>query len=144
MAYGNYGAFVYKDGSRQKNREDNTPYLEDELEAGYWQAFAGNNEKKLDCVHASLGSGRVRLCAYKNSPRLYLDGKLLEIEKNSNTYLEDEIFQIEAEGEIEGYKFSISQYADNMIQLELVDPDGTKWTATCGYAYGAGHMDDDI
>ena len=39
MAYGNWGAFVYKNGERQPNWEDNTPYRETDLIAGYWQAF---------------------------------------------------------------------------------------------------------
>lgn len=150
MAYGNWGAFVYKNEVRQKNREDNTPYQEDELEAGYWQAFSGVDENgnrtltgaKLHCVHASLGSGKVRLCAYKNYPELYLEGKEVEIKDNTDEYSEDDD-EIHAKGEIEGYKFTIRRYDGNMIDLELIDPDGTKWTCTAGLCYGAGYTDED-
>lgn len=148
MAYGNWGAFVYKNGERQKNREDNTPYSEDELRPGYYQAFGGNDEKgnrfstgkKLSCMHASLGSGTVRLCGYKNSPVLYVEGETVNLEP----YIVDSTDEWEHlyRGEIAGHTFEANQYDGNMIDLKLLEPDGTVWTGKCGYLYGAGHMDD--
>ena len=94
MAYGNWGAFVYKDGERQPKREDNTPYCEDELEPGYYQAFGGNDEngeriitgKKLGVHHATMGHGKFRLCGYKSYPVIFLEGKEIDI----NQFAKDE------------------------------------------------------
>ena len=79
MAYGNWGGNVFKNGIRQKYREDNTPYKEKENKPGYHQAFG--RREGLDPHHAVLGNGRVRLCGYKSNTRLYLEGKLIDITK---------------------------------------------------------------
>lgn len=151
MAYGNWGAFVYKDGVRQSNREDNTPFHEDELEAGYWQAFAGNNEdgtrvttgKKIHCHHASLGDGEFRLCGYKSYPRIFLKGEEIEIEKYAIGGASEGWNWWDSQGisgEIEGFKFSAHPFSNpERVELELIQPDGTKWTGKSGYCIGSGH-----
>jgi len=149
MAYGNWGAFVYKNGERQTEWEDNTPYREDELIAGYWQAFGRKEEGEIIRPHhAVLGKDRVRVCAHKAYFRLYLDGKEIE---GTDQYLvdtdeadTDENFDVDAlhQGEIEGYKFRVQEFDGNMIDLELIEPDGTVWQARCGYAFGAGWPED--
>ncbi|TXH42367.1 MAG: hypothetical protein E6Q97_35855 [Desulfurellales bacterium] len=155
MAYGNWGAYVYKNGERQTNREDNTPYQEDELQAGYWQAFGGNNEdgtrastnSKLHCTHASLGNGPFRLCGYKSFPMIYWEGKEVDdkpYQKGTgagtddwNWYDSDGI-----EGELNGYKFkAYPSDSPEAVNLELTEPDGTKWKGKSGYCMGAGHDD---
>ena len=42
--------------------------------------------------------------------------------------------------EVEGRKWlwSFDYDGENMIDLELTEPDGSKWAARCGYCYGAG------
>lgn len=154
MAYGNWGAYVYKNGERQKNREDNTPYKEDELEAGYWQAFGGNNKDgtrigtkaELYCTHASLGSGPFRLCGYKSYPIIYWEGNSIDYEQYriGNTPKEDwNWWESEGiEGELNGYKFKATPDSDpEAVNLELIEPDGTKWTGKSGYCMGAGYDD---
>lgn len=149
MAYGNWGAFVYKNGERQKQREDNAPFYEEELTPGYYQAFGGNDEKgnrlstgkNLYCVHASLGNGRLRLCGYKNSPMLFIDGKEVDIDSYKKGLEIEGRWDNSYEGEIDGYSFKVNQYDGNMVDLVLIEPDGTKWTSTCGYEYGSGHME---
>jgi hypothetical protein len=143
MAYGNWGAFVYKNGERQPNWEDNTPYRETNLTAGYWQAF-GRQEgpEQISPHHAVLGKNRVRVCGHKNCFILYLDGKEIE---DTDQYIVDtyENFDVDAlhQGEIEGYKFRAKEFSGNMIDLELIEPDGTCWQSRCGYAFGAGWPD---
>lgn len=141
MAYGNWGAFVYRNGERMTNYEDQTPYQEDEIQSGYWQAFG--RQDGLRPQHAVLGSGRVRLCGYKHYAILFLDGEWVEdIKKYATSCEEKDESLIQCEGEIEGYKFSFSQFDDPCgINLELIEPDGTKWTSRCGYCIGAGHED---
>ena len=147
MAYGNWGAYVYKNGIRQNNREDNTPFSEDELEAGYHQAFGGNNEdgtrvmtgKRPHCVHASLGSGLFRLCGYKSYPEIYWAGEEIDIKpylKDSDNWYESDGM----EGEYNGYKFKATPDSEpEAVVLELIEPDGTIWTGKSGYCMGAGH-----
>lgn len=130
MAYGNWGAFVYRNGERMRQWEDNTPYRESDLPSGYWQAFV-QPDKNIGTHHAVLGEKRVRLCGYKCYPVLFIDGARID----EGQYA-DGIIVLDGER----YKFSIDR-DDNMVDLELTEPDGTEWTARCGYEYGAGHMD---
>jgi hypothetical protein len=136
MAYGNWGAFVYKNGERQNNREDNTPFKEDEKEAGYHQAFMRGNDG-LDPHHASLGSGLFRLCGYKSYPIIFWDGKAVEdtpYQKGQDAGTDKwSWYDSEGiEGELNGYKFEATPDSD---------PDGTIWECKCGYCIGAGHED---
>lgn len=145
MAYGNWGAFVYKNGERQKTHEDNTPYKETELEAGYWQAFGPRDG--LGPHHAVLGEGDFRLCGYKCYPRIYYKGEPVESfqyrlnPKDGETEAEWYFEESEGiEGEIAGYTFSAYPAGDNNeIDLSVTCPNGDKWTSRCGYCIGAGH-----
>jgi hypothetical protein len=152
MAYGNWGATVYRNGERQPTREDNTPYHEDELTPGYHQAFGANLKAggtveqmpetiRFHCHHAVLGSGPFRLCGYKSWPVIFMDGKDVPIARFAKTpsdewqwYGSDGI-----EGEIGGYKISAEPGEDTEgVFLNLTEPDGTKWASHCGYGIGAG------
>lgn len=146
MAYGNWGAFVYKNGERQRNREDNTPYKEDETQAGYWQAF-GRSDTRLNPHHASLGSGPFRLCAYKSSPYIFWNGQPIDdapYQKGENAGT-DKWYWYESdgiEGELNGYKFKATPDSDpEAVNLEVTEPDGTVWTGKSGYGMGAGYED---
>jgi hypothetical protein len=132
MAYGNYGAFVFHCGSRYKNREDQTPYKENEAEAGYHQAF-DRNKTGLNPKHAVLGSGSVRLCAYKSVALLYLNGE--EIDLNGYAVKDDDDWETRAKGEIDGYAFAVAE-VDRHLYLRLIEPDGSAWFAKAGFAYG--------
>jgi hypothetical protein len=140
MAYGNWGAFVYKNGERMRNHEDATPYKEQEFESGYSQVFMSS--KGCNPHHAVLGEKDVRLTGYKHIPMLFVKGERVDIEKykqvtdGDNDYGDSKYY-----GEIDGYKFEAEQYDGNMVKLKLIEPDGTIWESTCGYGYGAGHMD---
>lgn len=142
MAYGNWGAFVYKDGARQENREDNTPYKEEELKPGYYQAFG--IQEGMDAHHASLGDGPIRLCGYKSWPRLYWEGQsvdLLPYQKGDSAGTDNWYFHESdgIEGELNGYKFKAWPCSDpESVDMELIQPDGVKWTGKSGYGMGAG------
>jgi len=136
MAYGNWGAFVFCDGERRKDKED--VYAFDVGESN--QASQGVDLSS----HAVLGDKEIRLCAYKNYPRLwrFKDGKVKTVDlkpflipEESTEYNKTYI------GEVDGFAFIAHQYDDNMVDLTLVEPDGTKWKSTCGMSYGAGYMD---
>src|SRR5690242_317108 len=136
MAYGNWGAFVYKNGERQRTHEDNTPYKETELEAGYWQAFGPR--EGLGPHHASLGDGAFRLCGYKCYPHLFFKGESInafDYRVNPKDGDSDETWSFTQsdgiEGEIEGYKFSAFLAGDdeNEINLKVICPNGDEWTS---------------
>ena len=118
MAYGNWGAFVYRNGDRMEGYEDKDGY------------------------HAELEGKLVVLRGYKCYPSLEVDGKSVDIDdyavKSSSSNPEYKGIIEAADGE---YEFSATMYNDNMVDLYLREPDGTVWESTCGYAYGAGWMD---
>lgn len=151
MAYSNWGAFVDKDGVRRKDKEDVGVFDTDE--SGYnsgiriFVNIIKNREKfpegdepwYMHSHHAVLGDGDVRLCGYKNWAELWVcrDGKPekidIEIDEDAS-----ESGEVEIGGNVWKYSFCMR---DNMVDLELIEPDGSVWTSTCGYCYGAGHMD---
>lgn len=137
MAYGNWGAFVYKDGQRMQGWEDQTPYKEEILAPGYHQVFG--LVEGLNPHHAVLGSSRVRLCGYKSYPVLFLDGK--EVTLDEFKIGESDSEECEWSGKIADHVFTAREYNGNMLDLYLKEPGGSVWNATCGYEYGAGHMD---
>lgn len=160
MAYGNWGAFVYRNGERMHNHEDQTPYCEESHQAGYHQAFGidarvsasgdvaarplSDAARALGVHHAVLGSGRVRFCAYKDRCRLFLDAEAVDIDQYVMQRLArpDPWEPDDVSGTIEGCAFSYVHYDDPAsCALTLSEPDGTVWTARAGYMMGAGHDD---
>lgn len=152
MAYGNWGAFVYRNGKRMRFHEDATPYKEHKV-PGYHQAFGLSasfdndgevefyKDNELSAHHAVLGSDRVRLCGYKHLPYLYVDGEKVPLDQYvlKGEWPDDRTY----EGMYEDYYFWAEEYNGNMLELVLIEPDGSHWRSTCGYMYGAGHMEDD-
>ena len=152
MAYSNWGAFVYENGKRRRDKEDVGVFDTDEhtCPTGL-RIFANimkNNEKfptdkapwYTHSHHAVLGDNEVRLCGYKNWPELWICGAATPERVNLECFDEDTEAsgEVEVNGKIWEYSFEID---DNMIDLKLIEPDATTWTARCGYLYGAGHMD---
>lgn len=149
MAYGNWGAWVYRDGELKPDWCDQTPYRETEIQAGYFQAFS--RSEGLDPHHAVLGEKRLRLCGYKSYPVLFVDGEKVSlapyVTEVYETWTDREGVAHESAGEwrgtIDGYEFGATFDTDsgNQLDLWLTEPDGVKWTSHCGYEYGAGHDD---
>lgn len=154
MAYGNWGAFVFRDGERMLAWEDQTPYREGELPAGYQQAFARSD--KVNPHHAVLGQRDVRWCGYKSGPVLFVRGEEVKDlrpyvtawegdDKRTFEYqgVENYLYAEAWVGEVDGYRFKAERANDvgSIIELELVEPDGVTWTSRCGYMIGAGHDD---
>jgi len=152
MAYSNWGAFVFCNGERRKDKEDVGVFDTDEasLPAG-GRIFANilknmenqNTDLSARSHHAVLGDKEIRLCGYKNWPELwrFRDGKAEQIDMDQFIAIRKNEYENDYEGEIDGFKFSAEQYEGNMIDLWLTEPDGTEWKSTCGMSYGAGYMD---
>lgn len=160
MAYSNWGAFVHKDGERRRDREDVGVFDTDE--ANIPTAFRifynimKNREKYGDdrypwhkhSHHAVLGDGPVRMCGYKRSPELWVmdeEGNAEQIKLPEPDYAKKE-WDISREGKLEVvkgvYTWKFHQYDEDLIDLELIEPDGTVWKSTCGYEIGAGFVKD--
>ena len=150
MAYSNWGAFVYKNGERQPNWEDQTPYKEDEYPTGWFEQafFLGGEGEPIapaSIHHAVLGRQGMRLCGYKCWPVLFHRGEKIDLEPYCVSVGEDERSAAADadkprtfEGQIGEYRFRAEE-TFNFVDLWLREPDGTVWTAKCGYEYGAGH-----
>lgn len=145
MAYGNWGAWVYRDGIHQPDMEDRSAYGPDDLpdDHSFWSP-TGDNPGTL---HAVLGSGPVRLGGYKNYPVLLHDGEVVDLDEfEVDPEVEPGPWDTDSEwsGEVAGYTFRAEQFNDNMVDLVLVEPGGSVWASRCGYCYGAGHDDEPV
>ena len=160
MTYSNWGAKVFRNGKRMKNREDVGVYDEDEanLPSGMriWANLIKLRQKKEEEVewkrshHAVLGDGEVCLCAYKNYPKLWVweDGKseperveMLTDEEWKKVFSMDYFEKsgsVKVNGKRWAWRFHIY---GNMADLYLSEPSGVKWQATAGFEYGAGFED---
>lgn len=140
MAYGNWGAWVFRDGEHMGNWEDQTPYGEEGMLAGYEQALSRSSDAdRLNPHHAVLGGKEMRLCGYKDWAILYHHMKRVDMSPYlvEVAHLGERVFQ----GEIDGYRFRAEEKG-NRIDLLLIEPDGVTWRSRCGYVYGSGHDDE--
>jgi len=143
MAYGNWGAWIWLNDKHIPEREDQTPFKEDKLKAGYHQAF--QRKEGTDPHHAVLGNGDVRLCLYKSTPILFLKGKKVKLQKYCKNWgKEDDYFEAEhyphntpLKGDIKGYTFTISaDYCGNEMIMTLKEPNGDIWKCEGGFTRG--------
>ena len=126
-----YGAYVYRNEDRCEARENQVPYAEPDR---------GDADPRLlsneitDCA-ASLGTGRVRLCARRGGVLLFVDGRKVDLDPYQQPPLEGHEEDCLAVGTIEGNRFLAIGYFGKMY-LQLIEPDGTLWQARTGYLYG--------
>jgi len=170
MAYSDYGAFVKRNGKRRKDKEDVGVFDTDEAKLPSGQRIFANILKRQKETgedrkwynhshHAVLGDGPVRLCGYKQHAELwYIDDQTKEVVNFKLPELDYPgaiknahftFFTYDKKGELTwddprhgDYKYEIKQYM-NKVDLTFIEPDGTKWTARCGYMYGAGLTKED-
>lgn len=170
MAYSNWGAFVYRNGVRQRDCEDVPVFGDRDAEVAVPSgarifvnilkarekygpvADTGGSPWWERAHHAVLGRGKVRLCGYKSTPEIWV---VESDEAIARTNIADyRIDKEKADGEwqwyesegisgaIDGYTFiATPEQEPEAVSLRLTEPDGTVWTARCGYCIGAGHED---
>jgi hypothetical protein len=151
MAYSNWGAFVFCNGKRRTDKEDVGVFDTDEscLPSGA-RIFANilknheadNKDWSAHSHHAVLGDGPIRLCGYKSGPELwrFADGKPEQIDLDVFISKDSRDDYTHHSGTLDGYEFEAEE-SENMLDIFLREPNGTEWTSTCGYCYGAGHTD---
>lgn len=168
MAYNNYGAFVFQDGKRRRDREDVAVFDDENNELPSGARIFANIQKRIadghgaegggqpwweHTHHAVLGDGDVRLAGYKNyAAELYHrrpDGTVerIGLEQFDPEWDGDDVYQMVAScrGEYAGCVFDIVADIDTVrrLKLRLVEPDGSVWEGECGAQFGAGFEKDD-
>lgn len=123
MAYGDYGAFVYRNGNRCKDKEDASLF---EAERGVYK-FG----------HGIMGDGYIRVLCYKQGlPEIY------EMTENGVTevkYCEEDIDPYEYDSikfKHKGYEFVFQ--GGSPYYAIMREPNGTEWKCEYDYHYGAG------
>lgn len=154
MAYGDYGAFVWLNGKRRKNKEDVATFATDEETFGtssaniasgarIWVSLIHQKEKgeEVDWInhihHGILGDGDIRVMCHKQGlPRIYeaTEEKFKRIKYcNDNT---DCYYYSPITFEYKGYKFLFE--SGEPYYAQMVTPDGDVWECKYDYGYGAG------
>ena len=162
MAYSDYGAFVYRNGERRRDKEDAPLFATDKETFGadintipsgarIWVSLihakeTGQELNYLNSIyHGVLGDGPVRVACYKYGlPEIYdlgcKDGpKEIDYYDEEKVSSEDfEAFSFEfVASDYKTYKFSFA-CDEPLYTARMTEPDGTVWTCTYGYGYGAG------
>lgn len=155
MAYSDYGAEVYKNGERRRDKEDVALFASDEETFGtssenigsgarIWAHLIHKKEqgKEYDWIehihHGIMGDGNIRVMCHK--------GGLPEIYERTDEEIKSVEFPI-SEGthsydygtikfDYKGYKFVF--ICGQPYEAYMTEPDGTKWECFYDYMYGAG------
>lgn len=155
MAYSNWGAWVHRAGEPRHDREDVAVWNDAEADTpaalSIWRNLLRLREEYPEggappwehAHHAVLGDGYVRFCAYKDGCRLYVawPEHFIEQVPIPSTYDRDHCEGDVDMGELGMWRWSYDHDGVNRVDLRLVEPDGTIWSATSGYCFGAGWDD---
>lgn len=119
MAYSDYGAFVYRNGKRRRDKEDACLF---DLE-----------EDRV--IHGIMGDGRIRVACYKQYiPEIY-ENESGEIRQVRFNYKDDFDFGT-VYFHYKGYRFRFD--SGDICVAEMREPDGAFWSCEYGPGYGAG------
>lgn len=155
MAYSDYGAFVYCNGERRRDKEDVALFATDEETFGessenipsgarIWASLihaANSGETFSDWIksihHGIMGDGGIRVMCHKQGlPQIYEateDGiDEIDFRKGDEDYWDYEPIDFE----YKGYKFRFE--SGSPYFAEMIEPDGTRWECTYDYEFGAG------
>lgn len=161
MAYNDYGALVFCNGIRRKDKEDAATFAtndetfgtEENVPSGL-KIFASilNSQNKEHCLngddigwvesihHGILGDGDIRVILHKQGkPSIYERNgdyvRRIEYVENVDYYNYGEI-----KFEYKGYLFLFR--SGHPYLASMVEPDGTRWGGTYDCGYGAGFEDE--
>lgn len=165
MAYSDYGAFVYCNGTRREDKEDVALFATDKETFGMPSAEIGSGERiwaslmkaekdnrEIDWLshihHGTMGDGNIRvLCHKQHLPEVYErleDGSVHKVEIRELRELKGKEIEDWQWGKIsfkyKGYSFCFKSGEPNIA--EMTEPDGTHWLCEYDYEYGAGFEDE--
>src|SRR6185437_5020605 len=96
-----------------------------------------------------MGTGRVRVSFHKNYPQVTVDGVeqdvrqwLVSPERDEDGYLWTDTSEGESRSTIAGHRFQARHVGGNMLDAELIEPDGTIWQGRGGYEIGEAFLAD--
>jgi len=155
MAYGDYGAFVWLNGKRRKDKEDVATFATDEeifgkssetipISARMWVSLINQRGKNVDWVnsihHGILGDGNIRVMCHKQGlPGIY---EATETGFKQIKYCDDDIEPYEY-GEIKfeykNHKFCF--VSTKPYYAKMITPEGDIWECEYDYGYGSGFND---
>lgn len=159
MAYSDYGAFVYFNGERRRDKEDVAAFASYEETFGtsedipsgarIWASLLQGEGKErtwLDSIHHGImGDRNIRVVCHKQGrPEIY---EATENGFESITYCnEDEVDYYEygvINFEYKGYKFHFESGYDNdrPYYARMETPEGDEWECEYDYEFGAGWTD---
>ena len=157
MAYSDYGAFVYKNGERRRDKEDVALFNSDEETFGedsanissgariwaYLYHRGSREDTWIDHIHHGImGDNAVRvLCHKQGLPQIYeatADGikEIPYIPEGTDHFDYNTV-----EFEYNGYKFKFTE--GKPYVAEMTEHDGTEWKCEYDYQFGAGFENDD-
>lgn len=157
MAYSDYGAFVFKNGDRRRDKEDVALFNSDEETFGessenipsatrIWVYLSKNinNTSYLNYIHHGImGDGDIRVMCHKTGlPRIYerIGENINEIKFAPDDT--DHWNYPPIDYEYKGYKFRFDSC--HPYVAEMTEPDGTYWRCEYDYEYGAGFEDEEV
>lgn len=149
MAYSDYGAFVWLNGNRRKDKEDVAAFATDEETFGTDSAnipsgarlwvnliHQKNTNNDTSINHGVLGDGDIRVICYKQ-------GRPTIVEATENGFVDvpycnedTDPYDYDIHFEYKGYKFYFS--GTKPYYAQMTTPDGNVWESKYDYGYGAG------
>jgi hypothetical protein len=89
-----------------------------------------------------MGSGRVVASFHKSLPELTIDGKPQDVEKLRIVQDGWDMPGDEYYLALDGYRWQARNAGETLLDMELVEPDGTIWQGRGGYGFGDGFDDE--
>ena len=150
MARSDYGAFVYCNGKRRKDKEDAALFISDNDSSVYG---AADCQKWSALVHGVLGDGRIRVACYKQGLPMIFEWEDGASEPHEIIFHDEVIDSFNYEPfdfEYEGNRFHFEAGAEDdsgrtsPFVASMIETDGTLWECTYDYGYGAGFPEDEL
>lgn len=158
MAYSDYGAFVYCNGERRRDKEDVALFATDEETFGessenipsglrIWKSILHNAKSgrmypdwAKQIHHGIMGDGNIRVMCHKQGlPIIYeaTEDGISAVDFGSGNIDYCDYYDYKPiDFEYKGYKFHFE--SGSPYSAEMIEPDGTKWVCNYDYGYGAG------
>ena len=163
MAYSDYGALVYCNGTRRTDKEDAPLFATDEEAFGedinnipsglrIWANIlhidtqCTKDESREDYIrthiaHGVLGDGDVRVRCYKQGlPTVWEQDEFGELQQLEFTHDSDPYHYGIIRFTYKGYTFNFvdAETEGNHYVAEMITPDGEEWSCDYDYEFGAG------
>lgn len=156
MAYSDYGAFVYCNGYRRRDKEDVAVFASDEETFGkssenipsglrIWASLLKRGGEPTTWLghihHGIMGDGNIRVVCHKQGlPEIWeaTDDGFVEVKYAGDDV--DYYYFGTITFEYKGYKFRF--ISGEPYEAHMTTPDCDKWSCYYDYAYGAGFEDD--